>query len=206
MLSFSVFSNHSYFCSTLRPQSPLPATSNGSNYCPLDPGPFALSSSITLPKAYELATLNTRLRALDPYATELFCIDVATTPLHPGPVDSVYGNAGIIFWSTVALAIAYWLVVGLARIVSAWGRGLGRSSPGLWHRVESAGFIFASALSGERLATSPALLRFCTPSLRDIIFHTQWCAALAMVAVEWPQFACKICFLNGFDHDSCGHN
>ena len=30
-----------------------------------------------------------------------------------------------------------------------------------------------------------------TPSLRDIIFHTQWCAALSMVAVEWPQFACE---------------
>jgi hypothetical protein len=45
-------------------------------------------------------------------------------------------------------------------------------------------------LSGERLANSPALLRFCTPSLRDIIFHSQWCAALAMVAVRWPQFVC----------------
>ncbi|KAJ3529080.1 hypothetical protein NM688_g7903 [Phlebia brevispora] len=59
---------------------------------------------------------------------------------------------------------------------------------GLWAKVESAGFILASAISGERLATSPALMRFCTPSLRDIIFHTQWCAALAMVAVQWPQF------------------
>jgi hypothetical protein len=25
-------------------------------------------------------------------------------------------------------------------------------------------------------------MRFCSPSLRDVIFHTQWCAALAMVA------------------------
>lgn len=25
--------------------------------------------------------------------------------------------------------------------------------------------------------------------MRDIIFHTQWCALLGMVAVEWPQFA-----------------
>lgn len=30
-----------------------------------------------------------------------------------------------------------------------------------------------------------------TPSMRDIIFHTQWCAGLAMVAVQWPGFACK---------------
>lgn len=26
--------------------------------------------------------------------------------------------------------------------------------------------------------------------MRDIIFHTQWCAALSMVAVQWPDFAC----------------
>ena len=26
--------------------------------------------------------------------------------------------------------------------------------------------------------------------MRDVIFHTQWCAVLAMVAVEWPQFVC----------------
>lgn len=31
-----------------------------------------------------------------------------------------------------------------------------------------------------------------TPSLRDIIFHTQWCAALAMVAVQWPTFICML--------------
>ena len=27
--------------------------------------------------------------------------------------------------------------------------------------------------------------------MRDIFFHSQWCAALAMVAVEWPGFACE---------------
>ena len=26
--------------------------------------------------------------------------------------------------------------------------------------------------------------------MRDIIFHTQWCAALSMVAVQWPVFVC----------------
>jgi hypothetical protein len=29
-----------------------------------------------------------------------------------------------------------------------------------------------------------------TPSMRDIFFHTQWCAALAMVAVQWPRYVC----------------
>lgn len=27
--------------------------------------------------------------------------------------------------------------------------------------------------------------------MRDILFHTQWCAALAMVAVQWPVFVCE---------------
>lgn len=27
--------------------------------------------------------------------------------------------------------------------------------------------------------------------MRDIFFHTQWCAALGMVAVQWPDFVCE---------------
>ena len=117
----------------------------------------------------------------------MLCIDIAVTPLKPDQ-ESVYGSARVVLYCSAALAAAYWLLVAIARVVSAWDRGL--ANPGLWTRVESAGFIFASALSGERLATSPALLRFCTPSLRDVVFHSQWCAALAMVAVRWPQFVC----------------
>jgi hypothetical protein len=137
-------------------------------------------------------------------------LDIATTPLNPGKRHSPYGDAAIIFWSTIGLAIAYWLVVGIARVVSAWGRGASRPGPGFWPKVENAGFVLASAISGERLATSRALLRFGevivilsivnqsntrfegTPSLRDIIFHTQWCASLAMVAVQWPEFVCEL--------------
>jgi len=66
-----------------------------------------------------------------------------------------------VFWLTVTLAIAYWLVVGIARVVSAWSRGVSKPGAGFGVRVESAGFILASAISGERLATSPALMRFC---------------------------------------------
>lgn len=161
MLTFDVWNNNSYFCSTLRPPSPLPNISNTGNYCPFSPGPFALSSSILLSKSYALATLDTRLRALDPFQNELLCLDVNTTILQPNSLDPVYGDAQIVFWCTVGLAIAYWLLVGLARLASAWGRGSTRNGRGLWARVESAGFILASAISGERLATSPALMRFC---------------------------------------------
>lgn len=188
-LTFNVWNNNSYFCATLRPQSPLPTldADDDDGYCPLTPGPFAFSTVSRFPETYELATFNTRLRVLDPSKNEMLCIDIPVTPLKPIQ-GSVYGSARAILYGSAALAAAYWLLVGVARVVSAWDRGL--PSPGIWRRVESAGFIFASALSGERLATSPALLRFCTPSLRDVVFHSQWCAALAMVAVHWPPFIC----------------
>jgi len=128
--------------------------------------------------------------------------------LDPSEKQGPYGHARVVLWATVALAGAYWFLVGIARIVSAWGRGVTRTDKGLWGRFQSGGFILASAISGERLAASPALIRFCqfflascpfpsdnrqgTPSLRDVIFHTQWCAALAMVAVQWPSFICEL--------------
>lgn len=134
---------------------------NETDYCPLVAGPFAFSSYIPLPSSHELTTLTTRLRAVDPFSHEILCLDVPTTPLDPGVMGSVYGHAIVVFWSGIALAISYWLVVGIARVVSAWDRGAARSGAGLWSKAEGAGYIFASALSGERFASSPALMRFC---------------------------------------------
>ncbi|KAH7931184.1 hypothetical protein BV22DRAFT_1076964 [Leucogyrophana mollusca] len=188
-LTFNTFTNNSGLCLYIRPPSPLPTLAAGAtNYCPLPAGPFALNASIPFNTKNSLTTMNTELRAVDPESNEILCLQISTTPLHPGPLNSPYGRARIIFWATIGLAIAYWLIVGIARVVSAWGRGISRPGPGIWHRFESAGFILASAISGERLATSPALMRFCSPSLRDVVFHTQWCAALSMVAVQWPNF------------------
>ncbi|RXW25178.1 hypothetical protein EST38_g690 [Candolleomyces aberdarensis] len=189
ILTLNAWRSSEYLCENLRPPSPLPtlATPN-TTYCPIAAGPFAFSSRIPWGNDRELTTLHTQLRAVDPFGAELVCVDVDTTPLDPNP-HTIYGMANIILWSTVGLAVAYWLLVGLARISAAWKRGLSRSGKGLWPKAQSAGFILASAVSGERLANAPALLRFCTPSLRDVIFHTQWCALLGMVAVQWPQFA-----------------
>lgn len=106
----------------------------------------------------------TRLRAVDPFGQELVCIDVSTTPLEASGKEGPYGDARIILWASVALAAAYWIVVGIARVVSAWGRGVNRSARGVWGRLQSGGFILASAISGERLAASPALMRFCESS------------------------------------------
>ncbi|KAF8638547.1 hypothetical protein AX17_002090 [Amanita inopinata Kibby_2008] len=188
VLTLTAWSNTSYLCQTLRPPSPLPNLGDKvQNYCPVVPGPFAFSVTVPLGDHRALTTLTTRVRAVDPFTNEMLCLDIPTTPLEPA-LDSPYGQARIILWATVALTLGYWAVVGVARVASAWGRGITRSEKGLWARARSAGFILASSISGERLANSPALMRFCTPSMRDIFFHTQWCSALAMVAVEWPTF------------------
>ncbi|EEB91193.1 hypothetical protein MPER_10486, partial [Moniliophthora perniciosa FA553] len=188
ILTLGAWSNSSRFCQNLRPPSPLGEVDNSTElYCPIPAGDFAFSSTIPWGDERALTTLNTRLSAVDPFSNQLICVDVETTQLEPHGKEP-YGSASAIFWATVALAIAYWLLVGLARIVSAWNRGLTRPDKGLWERAQSAGFIIASAISGERFAVTPALLRFCTPSMRDIMFHTQWCAVLSMVAVQWPTF------------------
>ncbi|KAI9513165.1 hypothetical protein F5148DRAFT_277574 [Russula earlei] len=223
ILTFSIRDNTSFFCETLRPPSPLPAQANSTGlYCPIPAGPFAFSTYVPLSTSRELATLQTRLRAVDPFSNELLCVNVATTPLHPGALGSVYGHARFIFYGTVALCAAYWLLVAVARLASAWTRRSGWSGRGFWARVENVGSVVASAISGEGLSKSPALIRFgtfflhltplmdervliqpssvphpkikpssipsVTPSMRDIFFHTQWCAALSMVAVQWPEF------------------
>lgn len=110
-----------------------------------------------------MMTINTRLRIVDTSspAVELACIDVSTTPLTGRRVaGSIYGDAEIIFWFSVALCIAFWVVIGLARIVAAWGRGGTGTSRNTWSRLEGAGYILASAISGERFSSTPALLRF----------------------------------------------
>lgn len=112
---------------------------------------------------YELFTINTQLRVVDTSqpAIELACVNIATTPLVRGSVGgALYGHAAIIFWVSVSLTIAYWILVGSSRIFTARGRGRTKSGQGLWTRLESAGFVLASAISGEHLAVTPALIRF----------------------------------------------
>jgi hypothetical protein len=161
VLTLDIWSNSSYLCQNLRPPSPLPSVnSTDGTYCPVAAGPFAFSSTIPLGNNRELTTLITQLHAVDPSGNDLVCLNIFTTPLDPQP-HSLYGKANIIFWSTIALTVVYWVVIGIARIASAWGRGITRPGRGIWSRAQSAGFILASAVSGERLATSPALMHFC---------------------------------------------
>ncbi|KAF8524760.1 hypothetical protein JB92DRAFT_3109283 [Gautieria morchelliformis] len=179
-------------CRSLRPPSPLPQIANDSQafFCPLPPGQLAFSVATPLQRRYELVTITTQVRVLDDSspAQELACVELSATPLHPTRA-SVYGHAAIVFWVSVALTAAYWLLVAAARLAAASKRGRQRVHANLWSRVQGLGFVAASAISGERFASSPALLRFGTPSMRDVLFHTQWCALLGMLTVQWPRFA-----------------
>lgn len=180
-LTITTYSNGFFLCNSIRPPSPLPTlTPPNTTYCPIPVGPYAFTVSTPFNSKNFLTTMNTQLRALDTNEQEILCLTVATTPLQPGPYGSPYGRAHTIFWATVGLAIAYWLIVGTARIIAAWGRGLSRPGPGVWHRVQSAGFILASAISGERLATSPALMRFCM-SLVSISVYALIFARLSII-------------------------
>jgi hypothetical protein len=163
ILTFDVFTNSSPFCHTLRPPvlDPTKFDNTTGDYCPIDAGPFALSSYIPLKHAYELVTIETRLRAVDPFSNEILCVDVMATPVLPGVMGSVYGHAVLIMWGSIALAAAFWMTVGLARVVGAWDRGQSRSNSGFWARIEGSGYVIASAISGERFASSPALMRYC---------------------------------------------
>lgn len=161
-LTLTAWTNSTYLCTPLRPPSPLPTINATEDmYCPIAAGPFAFSTSIPWSSNHALTTQTTEIHAVDPFGHDMLCLDIDTTTLSPRKLNSPYGKAVYIFAGTIALAFGYWLVVGIARLVSAWGRGSSRPGPGFWSKVERSGFILASALSGERLASSPALMRFC---------------------------------------------
>ncbi|CAE7224731.1 unnamed protein product [Rhizoctonia solani] len=191
--TMDVFSNRTYFCLHVVPPVPYAPQTYTSTNCSVPAGQLAFGIQSPLPHDYQLVTLNTRIQVLDTSnpAKELACVDVGVTPIKDTGVGGSFHFAGAVFWLSVGLAMAYWAVVGLARIAAAWRRGSWDSNQ-RWVHIRWAGTVLASAISGERLAASPALLRYATPSMRDIIFHTQWCAALAMVAVEWPNFVYPI--------------
>ncbi|KAG9051029.1 hypothetical protein FS837_000137 [Tulasnella sp. UAMH 9824] len=192
VLNFDVDETASAFCGSIRSPTSLVPVPDDTN-CTIPAGPVAFTAWTPYRHDFSLTTVSTRLRAVDASSPpfELACLDIQATPVHAYGKGGYYGRAQILFWASVGLAIAYWIVVGLGRIAAAWHRGGSGRIEG-WVRIKWAGTVLSSAISGDRLSASPALLRFSTPSLRDIIFHTQWCAGLAMVAVQWPGFTYPI--------------
>jgi hypothetical protein len=164
VLTFNIYEQATAFCDFLRPASPLPALNSSTpNYCPLPPGPIAFSTATPVNADYELISIITRVRVVDVSSPplELVCIDISVSPLQPEVLGSVYGHAAIVFWVTIAITLGYFVVVGVARIASAWNRGGAHTPVRVWSAFQRAGFVLASAISGEKLASVPALLRFC---------------------------------------------
>ncbi|OCF36726.1 membrane protein [Kwoniella heveanensis CBS 569] len=205
--TFNVYDSTSWLCNSLFPSElPEPYYPYNTTYCPLPAGNFAVNLSIPLYHSYALTTLHTRVRIVDTSleAANLACIDIQVTP---------YKRTGwyyrLFLWLPVAVTIGIWAVSWAARFYTGWIVGSGvaeyesKESSALKIagvgavnkreiRLRKWGTMIISGLSGERLSVSGGLLRFVTPSLKDLVFHIQFCAMLGMIAVNWPQFAYPI--------------
>ncbi|WVF71606.1 hypothetical protein IAT40_006414 [Kwoniella sp. CBS 6097] len=205
--TFNVYESTSWLCNSLFPSElPEPYYPYNTTYCPLPAGNFAVNLSIPLYHSYALTTLHTRVRVVDTSleAANLACIDIQVTP---------YRRTGwyyrLFLWLPVAVTIGIWAVSWAARFYTGWIVGSGVAEydskessalkiAGVGNvnkreiRLRKWGTMIISGLSGERLSVSGGLLRFVTPSLKDLMFHIQFCAMLGMIAVQWPQFAYPI--------------
>lgn len=162
-LTFTTYDQRAGFCPNLRPPSPLPPPTDNTEepYCPFDPGQLAFPVYSQWNHPYQLTTLTTRVRVVDANnpPNELVCVDVPVTPVEPHGIGGGYGYAHVLFWTSVGLTIGYWILNGCARLAAA-SRRVGWGNRGGWHGIQWAGTVLTSAISGERLSTSPSLLRF----------------------------------------------
>ncbi|KAG8972778.1 hypothetical protein FRB90_010148, partial [Tulasnella sp. 427] len=151
ILNFNVDETASAFCGSIRSSTSLVPVPDDTN-CTIPAGPVAFMAWTPYRHDFSLTTVSTRLRAVDASSPpfELACLDIQATPVHAHGKGGYYGRAQILFWVSVGLAIAYWIVVGLARISAAWHRGGSGRIEG-WVRIKWAGTVLSSAISGERL-------------------------------------------------------
>ncbi|TIA85657.1 hypothetical protein E3P99_03924 [Wallemia hederae] len=161
--------------------------------CPAPEGQVAIGVSTPLPEPaafndhpYALTTLINTLRLLDASnpARELACVDVPFTPYYP---EGWFYK--LIFWIPVSTCIAFLVVQSVARIGTAYRKAKATKFVRVWASRQRLETSLVGGISGQMFSTTPGLLRFVTPSVGNIILHTQWCAALGMVAVNWPSFS-----------------
>lgn len=197
-LTFSVFRNDSYLCDSLYPVVPDPNATviNGVVVqpagCLYGPGQVSLGLGIPLNDTYTLGTLWTRIRLSDTSSPPL---DIACIEVYASPYDQQKWYWHLIFWFPVALAIGFFVVIALARVfcaLTSHARAFkNKAREGSQPNVikDTIAPTIVSAISGQKLALSAALLRFATPGCWDIILHTQFVAAISMIAVRWPEFS-----------------
>ncbi|SPO23052.1 uncharacterized protein UTRI_01730 [Ustilago trichophora] len=197
-LTFSVFRNDSYLCDSLYPVAPDPngTVINGVVIqpagCLYGPGQVSLGVGIPLNDSFTLGTLWTRIRLSDTSSPPL---DIACIEVYASPYDDSKWYWDLIFWFPVALTIGYFVVIALGRIFCA----LTSRARAFKHKAregsqpniikDTIAPTLVSSITGQKLALSASLLRFATPGCWDIILHTQFVAAISMVAVRWPEFS-----------------
>ncbi|CAK9783583.1 hypothetical protein CC85DRAFT_287777 [Cutaneotrichosporon oleaginosum] len=184
------YTSMSYLCNSLWPANSSAPRDNVNNYCTLGvgfpAGLYGLNVSVPLYNVHALTTLHTEIHVVDASdpALSILCLDISLVPYEQ---DS--WPYKVFLWVPAAIAIAYLIVTWAARFAAGWVIGLDRSDQAQREaHMLKWGTMLISGLSGERLGASAALLRFVTPSLRDIIHHIQFVTMLGMITVRWPGF------------------
>jgi hypothetical protein len=190
-LTFPVYTNSTFLCDQVFPTGPDTVHPIIPPSCNYGPGPLAFGAAIPLNHTYGLGTLWTTIRLVDPSssAKNIACVRVAVSPYYK---ESWYWE--LFFWLPVALCIAYFFIGLMARIVtsvvmrkSAF-KNRAREGKAPTFINDSLSPTVVASFSSQGLVSSPALLRFATPGLWDIILQTQWVAILGTFAVKWPEF------------------
>ncbi|KAJ9121771.1 hypothetical protein QFC22_002393 [Naganishia vaughanmartiniae] len=203
-LNYNLWSTTTYICNSLFPPSPLPEPyiPRNTTYCPLPAGDLGINISVPLTGSYGLSTLRTQVRIVDTSipANELSCINIDLSPYYP---DAWYWD--IFLWIPAGLAIGYWIASWAARFAAGWvvGRagdgsssmdhGETRNAAGIGSVADAGGDSSASRISrkwGTMLYVEASHSR--SNPIPDVIWHLQFCAVLAMIAVDWPEFAYPI--------------
>ncbi|TIB40497.1 hypothetical protein E3P86_00663 [Wallemia ichthyophaga] len=188
-LSFELYDNPVSLCDHVLGSN---STSNHPA-CPAPQGQVAIGVHTPLPEPaafashpYALTTLVNTLRLLDASdpAREMACIDVPLTPYYPN--GWFYK---LIFWIPVSTCISFLVVQSIASIGAAYRKAKTTKFVRTWASRQRLETSLVGGISGQMFSNTPGLLRFVTPSVGNIILHTQWCAALGMVAVNWPSFS-----------------
>lgn len=184
------YTSTSYACNSLWPANASAPNDGPNNFCPIDigfpTGAYGINVSVPLYNIHALTTLRTEIHVVDASdpALSLLCLQVSVVPYEENSWPYQ-----VFLWVPAAIAIAYWIVTWSARFAAGWVIGLDRNDQAQREaHMLKWGTMLISGLSGERLGASAALLRFVTPSLRDIVHHIQFVTMLGMIRVNWPGF------------------
>ncbi|PWN18884.1 hypothetical protein BCV69DRAFT_52302 [Microstroma glucosiphilum] len=193
-LNFGVFSNLTYLCDNIYPTAPDTTQEYvGHSSCTYGPGEVAFEVNVPLNATYQMGTLWTQILLIDysQPARVIACVDVPVSPY----LDEDAWYWTLMFWLPIALFVGYFVSVSMARAITAAttrsrafkNRAREGSSPSFLR--DHLNPVIISALSGQGMVLSPALLRFATPGCWEILFHLQFVAMLGMLAVRWPDFS-----------------